>query len=143
MVKEAHIGERVRRVRQERGLSQEQLAELCGAKQQSIQVLEKGEVHRPRYVMELAKALKVNGDWLVHGEGKSPPKRQTKATKGTLKPLEENDPVFRRGPVNYSPGLAPNSGKSKISTSGRVGTSTRTPDSGKPQGSQGLLGKRP
>lgn len=69
MVKEAHIGERVRRVRQERGLSQEQLAELCGAKQQSIQALEKGEVHRPRYIMELAKALGVNGDWLVHGEG--------------------------------------------------------------------------
>ena len=35
---------------------------------------------------------------------KIPPKRQTKATKGTLKPLEENDPVFRRGPVNYSGG---------------------------------------
>ena len=44
-----------------------------------------------------------------------------------LEPLQENDPVFRRGPVNYLPFSAPESLPSKTPTSTKDGTSTPTP----------------
>lgn len=65
------IGARVAARRSELGHSQSELARRAGVKAQSIQQLEKGEVKRPRYLLELARALDVSPEWLSYG-GRAP-----------------------------------------------------------------------
>lgn len=64
----AGIAERVARRRQQLGLSQSALARRLNVKPQSIQQLENGQVARPRYMLELARALGVDAEWLVTGQ---------------------------------------------------------------------------
>ncbi|MGO1079921.1 XRE family transcriptional regulator [Inquilinus sp. CA228] len=63
------IGHRVKLERERKGLSQTQLGERVGIRQQSIQLIEDGVTKRTRYVVDLAKALGVNPDWLRTGVG--------------------------------------------------------------------------
>lgn len=63
------IKDRVGRKRRELGLSQSELARRVKTSPQSIQQLEEGLVKRPRYIVELARALKVTPDWLSTGIG--------------------------------------------------------------------------
>ena len=63
------INTRVRQRRIEMGLSQADLAQSVGVKQQNIQQLEDGTVSRPRYMHELASALNVDLGWLLTGQG--------------------------------------------------------------------------
>ena len=67
------IGTRVAARRSELGLSQSELARRAGVKAQSIQQLEKGDVKKPRYLLELASALDVSPEWLAYGERAPPP----------------------------------------------------------------------
>ena len=64
------VGRNVRRIRQEKGLTQEQLAELSGFSQQYISGLEQGR-RNPTIVSlyELATALHVSHVDLVHPDG--------------------------------------------------------------------------
>jgi phage repressor protein C with HTH and peptisase S24 domain len=64
----AGIAERVVKRRQQLGLSQSALARRLNVKPQSIQQLEAGQVARPRYLLELARALEVDAEWLVSGQ---------------------------------------------------------------------------
>lgn len=50
-------------------LSQKELGDLCGVSQQSIHALEIGSVSHPRYLRELAIALRVRESWLLGIEG--------------------------------------------------------------------------
>ena len=52
------ISQRLKKKREELNLSQDQLAKLAGMRQQSIQAIEAGSTKRPRYLVELARALK-------------------------------------------------------------------------------------
>ncbi|MGJ0580824.1 helix-turn-helix domain-containing protein [Xenorhabdus bovienii] len=61
------ISERVRNRRVEMNLTQVELAALSGVKQQSIQQLESGMTKRPRFLLELSKALKCSLEWLQYG----------------------------------------------------------------------------
>lgn len=66
------IGERCKQAREKLGMSQEKLASIIkkgGFKiaQSTINNLEAGDVKRPRYVPELAKALGVSTEWLLYG----------------------------------------------------------------------------
>lgn len=61
------IAERVSRRRQQLGLTQSGLARRLNVKPQSIQQLETGQVARPRYMLELARALGIDAEWLVTG----------------------------------------------------------------------------
>ncbi len=70
-----HIGARLRDVRLEEHLTQEQVAELSGTKPVFIQKIENGYSHRPRPIMLLAEALKVNPAWLQFGEPYAQKKR--------------------------------------------------------------------
>lgn len=65
------LGRRVAQRREELGLSQQDLAKVCGVSQQAIQQLESGEVVRPRYLIELAAALQWSLEALRDG-GKHP-----------------------------------------------------------------------
>ncbi|HCU0799925.1 TPA: helix-turn-helix transcriptional regulator [Citrobacter braakii] len=51
-------------------LSQSQLATLAGMKQQSLQAIEAGTTKRPRYLVELARALKCDPEWLLFGDSR-------------------------------------------------------------------------
>jgi SOS-response transcriptional repressor LexA len=61
------IASRVYAKRSELGLTQTELADLVGTSQQAIVQLESGKTKRPRYMPELAKALKCDLNWLLHG----------------------------------------------------------------------------
>ncbi|WP_437609614.1 helix-turn-helix domain-containing protein [Erwinia sp. V71] len=62
------ISQRLKQKRTELNLTQAQLAELTGMRQQSIQQIEAGETKRPRYLLELAIALKCDATWLMYGK---------------------------------------------------------------------------
>lgn len=64
---ETKIGQRLRQLRREHSLTQEELAALAGTKQAVIQKIENGKSKRPRGLAELAIALKVNPAWLQWG----------------------------------------------------------------------------
>lgn len=61
------LTERVKARRVELNLTQSKLASMVGLKQQSIQQIESGIVKRPRFIIEIAKALKCDPDWLING----------------------------------------------------------------------------
>ncbi|MDE1492886.1 helix-turn-helix domain-containing protein [Xenorhabdus bovienii] len=71
------ISERVRNRRIELNLTQVELAALSGVKQQSIQQLENGMTKRPRFLLELSKALKCSSEWLQYGIGDPSTKEQS------------------------------------------------------------------
>ncbi|MGJ0627934.1 helix-turn-helix domain-containing protein [Xenorhabdus bovienii] len=71
------ISERVRNRRIELKLTQVELAALSGVKQQSIQQLENGMTKRPRFLLELSKALKCSSEWLQYGTGDPNTKEQS------------------------------------------------------------------
>lgn len=62
------ISQRVKARRCELNLTQSQLAELVGIKQQSIQAIESGSTKRPRFIFELSKSLKCSAAWLQQGK---------------------------------------------------------------------------
>lgn len=63
------FGTRVKRRREELGLSQPQLGKLVGMSQQGILSIEKGKSKRPRNMHELVEALVTTRDWLCWEEG--------------------------------------------------------------------------
>lgn len=58
------VGERVRRIRQEKGFTQKDLAELSGVCQQMISKLEVGKAQGSANIVRLALALDVSPAWL-------------------------------------------------------------------------------
>jgi len=62
------LADRVRKARSELGLTQQQLAERAGMRQQGIQSIEDGTSKRPRRLVELARALGKTPEWLMDGD---------------------------------------------------------------------------
>ena len=58
----------LRMARNDLGMTQEQLAKAAGTNQATIQKIENGKSLRPRIIMEVAEALKVNPAWLQFGD---------------------------------------------------------------------------
>ncbi|CQD56484.1 helix-turn-helix transcriptional regulator [Yersinia enterocolitica] len=61
------ISERLKQKRSELNLTQAELAEKAGIKQQSIQQIESGATKRPRFLFEIASALQCEPSWLLYG----------------------------------------------------------------------------
>ncbi|RNW09795.1 XRE family transcriptional regulator [Morganella morganii subsp. morganii] len=61
------LSERVKTRRVALNLTQSELAEMVGLKQQSIQQIESGFIKRPRFIVEIATALKCDPSWLICG----------------------------------------------------------------------------
>ncbi|HDU8581340.1 helix-turn-helix domain-containing protein [Morganella morganii] len=61
------LSERVKTRRVALNLTQSELAEMVGLKQQSIQQIESGFIKRPRFIVEIANALKCDPSWLICG----------------------------------------------------------------------------
>ena len=67
----AEVGERIVQARKQLetgALTQEELAELAGVSQRSMQAYETGEVIPYRKMREIADVLGVSTSWLLHGE---------------------------------------------------------------------------
>lgn len=62
------ISQRLKQKRMELNMTQAQLAEKAGMKQQSYQQIEAGSTKRPRYLFELAEALQCDPLWLLYGK---------------------------------------------------------------------------
>lgn len=63
------VGDRIREARKLRGLSQAALAKVYGCSPGMIGNLESGLRERPKDVLGLARALRVNAEWLDTGDG--------------------------------------------------------------------------
>ena len=65
-----HTGERVKTTRNEKELTQKQLAKLSGVGQSTIADLERGRNSGSSHIAKIAKALNVSAVWLTDGTGK-------------------------------------------------------------------------
>ncbi|MEQ8226683.1 MAG: S24 family peptidase [Rhodospirillales bacterium] len=63
------LGERTKERRQDLGLSQAKVAQVCGVSQPAVDQVERNVTKRPKWLPELAKALGVSSEWLLHGVG--------------------------------------------------------------------------
>lgn len=63
------FGKRVAERRTALGLSQTDLANAAGMKQQGVASIEKGDVERPRKLKEIAETLGVSEDYLLYAKG--------------------------------------------------------------------------
>ena len=59
------LAERLKYIRRIKGLSQIEMAALCGTTQQAIQQAEAGKAQNPRYLPKLALALDIPSEWLT------------------------------------------------------------------------------
>lgn len=66
------LGERIRRTRKAKGLSQIELSSLSGVRQSSLSAIEDGSTKSPRNLLEIAIALQVDPSWLKFGAGEEP-----------------------------------------------------------------------
>jgi len=62
------LASRIKERRKALGITQTSLAESVGMRQQSIQYLESGRATRTSFILELAKVLQCEPDWLLKGE---------------------------------------------------------------------------
>lgn len=62
-------GDRIKSARGKRGLTQQQLASIIGAKQNEVSRWEAGSTPRADTAVKLADALDVRERWLITGEG--------------------------------------------------------------------------
>lgn len=85
---------RLKYIREKEGLSQEDLARICGTTQQAIQQAEAGKARNPRYLHKLALALGIPFEWLTMnvGANKKPP--TTKASGFSDRQREVVDTFF-------------------------------------------------
>ena len=63
------LGERLKEARNKRKLTQVSLEQLSGVPQQTIHGIESQKIKETRHLMRLAKALRINPEWLSTGEG--------------------------------------------------------------------------
>lgn len=63
------LAERLKIARERLNLSQQEVADMAGMKQPSYFKVESGKTKRTGFINELAKALKVDMNWLATGEG--------------------------------------------------------------------------
>ena len=66
------IGARIKQARKERGLTQEELAELCDVSTRALQTWEGGAVTPYRHFKDLARLLQRQEEWFLYGDPPAP-----------------------------------------------------------------------
>ncbi len=61
------LSERIKAKRSEMNMTQSELATIVGIRQQAIQQIESGLIKRPRFILEIANALRCDPSWLING----------------------------------------------------------------------------
>lgn len=91
---------RIKAVREEAGLSQQDLADLSGVGQSTIGMIESGDRKNPRNLLEIAKALKVSPEWLKTGKGEKSSSPENTSTESTTSGVAlTGDKNSQRAPV--------------------------------------------
>ncbi len=67
-IKNSSLGQRVRDLRNAKGWTQTDLANMAGVTYQNIQFCENDKIKMPRYIKELAESLGTSIEYLVKGE---------------------------------------------------------------------------
>jgi transcriptional regulator with XRE-family HTH domain len=67
-IKNSSLGQRVRDLRNKKGWTQTDLANMAGVTYQNIQFCENDKIKMPRYINELAESLGTSIEYLVKGE---------------------------------------------------------------------------
>jgi SOS-response transcriptional repressor LexA len=114
------FGSRVKRRREELGMSQKDLADKAGIAQPTISFIESGRNKASTYVVQLASALKVSAQWLDTGRGpKEPSNVENGPNMRARVPLISWTTAGKWGDVQdpFSPGEA----EEWIATTGTVG----------------------
>ena len=62
------LGERLKKARTKKNLTQAELANAVGIKQQAVQRIESGKVKSTGYIVQLARVLTITPEWLALGE---------------------------------------------------------------------------
>ena len=89
------IGERLARLRKERGVTQVEMAELLGVSQGNVSDYERGELRlHGELLVKLARVLKVSADEIL-GLEKSPPARAPRDRR-LLRRLQDLDKLSKR-----------------------------------------------
>lgn len=68
------LAERIKYARESKGLSQQDVAKMAGISQPTFFKIENGLTQKPRNILDIAKALGVQVDWLATGDGDMTPK---------------------------------------------------------------------
>lgn len=63
------LKDRVKQRRELLGLSQKNIGDAVGVRQQTIQQIEDGKIKRSRHIEKIARVLKVTPEWLLFGTG--------------------------------------------------------------------------
>lgn len=63
------LGSRLQQVLNDKGITQEKLANMINVSQNTISLIVKGSTKKPRNILEIATALGVDAHWLKTGEG--------------------------------------------------------------------------
>ncbi len=61
------LADRLKYAREQKGLTQQQLADICGVAQQTIDAIEGGVSLKPRKIDAISRALEVSPAWLQFG----------------------------------------------------------------------------
>ncbi len=88
------LAERVRERRDVLGITQTELADKIGIKQQSVASIENGETKNPRKIFEIAQALKCSVHWLKTGQQEPNASHLEGVTLWDEESEEEEDDVF-------------------------------------------------
>ena len=89
------LSTRLKYARKKKKLTQQQLAEKVGIKQQAVQRIETNRVHSTSYIVQLAQALNVTPEWLALGETDDEPSSSVLA-------VHESGTIYRAG-INFVP----------------------------------------
>lgn len=77
------LKDRFKLARDNKGFSQQRLADLVGVSQPSVQNIENGRTKKPRDLTDYARVLGVSGDWLLYGE-EGKPQNELAENKGVV-----------------------------------------------------------
>lgn len=98
------IGDRLRYARELRGLRQERLAEMINVSQTTITNLEVGKNKTSKKLLDMAKVLEIDPNWLATGQGEKPtaysPKHKAKTSNAVMeisanyKPIKEEVHIY-------------------------------------------------
>lgn len=68
----AEIGSRIRQARDEKGLTQDELAAMCSFSKRSLSDYENGVTIPYKHLQELGRVLGKEPSWFLHGDAKEP-----------------------------------------------------------------------
>ncbi len=87
------LAERVLLARENKNMTQQEVADAVGMKQPSYYKIESGKTQRTKFINELAKVLNVSVDWLATGEGEPTVKKDGFSNRQPIEDWDSDTPL--------------------------------------------------